>query len=482
MEGCILAMLDSFDPGKWTVFHAAHLLNRAGFGGTPEEIAALHKLGMRAAVNRLIAGDEDDDLFPPPVLTTPEEWVERRQQQRQAEGDIQRRALQKESRVEERKQLLALREWWLNRMRYTPYPLREKMTLFWHGHFATSFEKVNLALFIWQQNETLRAGSLGNFRKLTKAVARDPAMMRYLDTDKSSKTKPNENFSRELMELFTLGEGVLYTEQDVREGARAFAGYRISPRDLQWIWAKKQADTGEKSFMGKSGKFTGDDVVDIICDQPECADFMARKFLKFFAVEEPSDHAVKALGAEFRSSGYDIKPTLRALFTSAEFYSPAAMRSQVKSPVQWVVQSAKVLDTPMISFKVLDPALGQMGQTLFGPPNVKGWDGGRAWITSATLLLRYNLAGYMVNGRGISGAKGKPGVNVRLDRIAPKDLRADAGKLCDALAFRLINDNLRAADRERLVEFVRERGAEASDSTLRDLLHLMMSTPEYQLT
>jgi uncharacterized protein (DUF1800 family) len=475
-------MLESFDPRKWTVFHAAHLLNRAGFGGTPDEIAALHKMGLQAAVNSLIAGEEDDDLFPPPELTTPEEWVARRQKLRQAESDMERRELQKQSRVEERRQLLALREWWLNRMRYSPYPLQEKMTLFWHGHFATSFEKVNLALFIWQQNETLRAGSLGNFRNLTKAVTRDPAMMRYLDTDKSSKEKPNENFSRELMELFTLGEGVRYTEQDVREGARAFAGYRIDPRDLQWIRAKRQADTGEKLFMGKRGNFSGDEVVDIICDQPECADFMARKFLKFFAVEEPSDRAVRALGAELRSSGYDVKPTLRALFTSAEFYSPAAMRSQVKSPVQWVVQSAKVLDTPMMSFKVLDPTLGQMGQTLFGPPNVKGWDGGRAWITSATLLLRCNLAGYMVNGRGVSGAKGKPGVNVQLEKIAPRDLRSDAGKLCDALAFRLMNDNLRAADRERLVEFVRERGAKASDSTIRDLLHLMMSTPEYQLT
>ena len=200
-------MLKPLPPSRWSTPQAAHLLNRAGFGGTPGEIAALQALGIEKAVDRLLVGGEDDDLFPPPEITQPAELAEQMRTARAAATEMERRELQKSHRYEQGRQIRAVRAWWLNRMRYTPFPLREKMTLFWHGHFATGFQKTNLTFLMWQQNETFRANALGNFRALTKQVSKDPAMMRYLDTNKSEKTKPNENFARELMELFLLGEG-----------------------------------------------------------------------------------------------------------------------------------------------------------------------------------------------------------------------------------------------------------------------------------
>ncbi len=392
-------MLKRQNPATWTPAQAAHLLNRAGFGGPPEEIATLHRLGLPAAVDRLLAGDEDDDLFPPPALLPPAEIFARFREMQQATDAGAKRDLQMQRRKEEGQQMRSLRSWWLERMRYTTHPAREKMTLFWHGHFATSMEKVNLAYLMWQQNETLRANALGNFRALTRQISRDPAMMRYLDLARSERGKPNENFARELMELFTLGEGVRYTEHDIRESARAFTGYRIDPRTQAFAYRARQADQTEKMFMGRMGNFGGDDVIDIILDQPEASKFIAHKLWVFLASEKPPKDIVENVAVQLRGSNYDVRATLREIFLSEAFYAPEVMHSQVKSPVQWIVQTARVLEAPLPSGPALEASLNQMGQVLFAPPNVKGWDGGRAWISSASLLYRYNLAGYIVSGK-----------------------------------------------------------------------------------
>jgi uncharacterized protein (DUF1800 family) len=359
------------------------------------------------------------------------------------------------------------------------------MTLFWHGHFATSFEKVKVAYLMWQQNETLRANALGNFRELTKQVSKDPAMMRYLDTVQSQRSQPNENFARELLELFTLGEGVRYTEGDIQESARAFTGYRIDPRSMAFLFARRQFDDSEKEFMGRKGPFDGDAIIDIITAQPECAAFITRKLWTYLASDNPSPATLLQLASSFRDSQFDIRSSLREIFLSEEFYAAQALRSQVKGPVQWLVQTARVLEAPLPAPAALEVSLAQMGQIPFAPPNVKGWDNGRAWISSSTHLFRYNLAGYIVSGRSpsLEGFRKDSGsVKVPLEKIAPAALRADPVKLCDTIALRLLNTPVTGAEREKFLAFLQNHGPEIRDSALRDFLHLMMSTPDYQLT
>jgi len=482
-------MLERLPPSDWSTVQAAHLLNRAGFGGSPAEIAALKALGLEKAVDQILQGEEDDDLFPPPRLSQPAELYEQMRAAKAAvkagPDDPKAREAQRMRRMEQNDQIRDLRAWWLGRMRYTPHPLREKMTLFWHGHFATSFEKVKVAFLMWQQNETLRANALGNFRELTRQVSKDPAMMRYLDTVQSQRSQPNENFARELLELFTLGEGVRYTEADIQESARAFTGYRLNPRTMSFLFARRQFDETEKEFMGRNGPFDGDAIIDIIIAQPECAAFITRKLWAFLASEDPSPATLRQLASHFRDSKYDIRSTLREIFLSKEFYSPKCLRSQVKSPVQWLVQTARVLEAPLPAPAALEVSLAQMGQVPFAPPNVKGWDGGRAWISSSTLLFRYNLAGYIVSGRppALEGfRKSTAAVSVPLDKIAPTALRADPAGICDSVSLRLLNSPVAGAEREKFLAFLDSHGPEISDSALRDFLHLMMSTPDYQLT
>ncbi len=477
-------MLKRLSPAQWTPLGAAHLLNRAGFGGSPADIGALYALGVTAAVESLLGGNEDEDLFPPPALTGPKELFEQVRLARTGDEE-QKRQAQQIARRQQAEEVRAARAWWLDRMRYTLFPLREKMTLFWHGHFATGVEKVRAANLIWQQNETLRANALGSFRSLAKEISRDPAMMRYLDLIQSDKAKPNENFARELMELFTLGEGVRYTEADIRESARAFTGYRIDPPRGAFVFQKRQFDSSEKTFLGRTGPFDGDAVIDIILEQPECSSYIAKKIWRFLASDDPSPAVVQNLAAQFRASNYDIRGLLREIFLSEEFYAPKVVRSQVKSPVQWIVQTAKVLEAPLPSQPAMEASLSQLGQVLFAPPNVKGWEGGHAWISSSTLLFRYNLAGYIVSGKApaLEGfRKGAGSVQIPLEKIAPPELRADPEKLCDAVSQRLLNTRLEGEERKRFVTFLRERGAKIDDPGLRDFLHLMMSTPDYQLT
>lgn len=478
-------MIRSLPSSQWTSVQAAHLLNRAGFGGTPAEIETLRKLGLPGAVEHLLAGEEEDDLFPPPKLSEPTELHNEMAVMRGASDQDEKKELRQQQRKEQNSQLNALRAWWVGRMRHSPYPLREKLTLFWHGHFATGYQKVDVAYLMWLQNETLRANALGDFRELAKQISKDSAMMRYLDTIRSGVKNPNENFARELMELFLLGEGVRYTEDDIKESARAFTGYRMDPRDLTFRRAERQADKGEKKFLGKQGEFDGDDIIEIVAAQPECSEFIVGKLWRFFAAEEAPPGQITALASYFRRSGFSIRSTLREMFLSEAFYAPTVIRSQIKSPVQWMVQTARVLEAPLPSAAATETALKQMGQVLFEPPNVKGWPGGRAWITSSTYLFRCNLAGYVVSGQipDLPGFRKNFGaVEIPLDVLAPPALRTNLEALCDGLTMRLLNSRLPDVERGKLIAFLQAHGSPVQDGTVRDFLHLVMSTPEYQIT
>jgi uncharacterized protein (DUF1800 family) len=488
-------MLNPLHTREWDLKRAAHLLNRAGFGGTPDEIKAFCELGPERAVETVLDGPEDSTQFPKPAWAQPQNMMEMHQEMMMLTPG-ERKARQQEVQKQYRQDDMDLISWWLGRMRHSPNAFREKMTLFWHGHFATSVMKVRQGYLMWQQNEILRQHAFGNFALMVKAISRDPAMLIWLDTRESKKDHPNENFARELMELFTLGIGN-YTEADVQQAARAFTGYRIDPQNETFRYAPFQHDDGEKHFLGQSGPFSGDDAIDIILQQPACARFISKKLWEFYAFEDPGPALVNALAWNFRQSSYEIRPLMKTIFRSAEFYSQDAVRTQIKSPVQWVVQTGKVLETEMARPQVTINALRQLGQVPFAPPNVKGWDGGRAWITTSTLLYRYNMANFAL-GNGPLRIERRPLANnpnpgaapvdvqnyqgPDLAKIIPQQVRADPKRLVAYLCFRLYQDPLTPRETDAFVKYVSDHGPNPGDDTLRELLHLMMSTPQYQLT
>ena len=302
-------------------------------------------------------------------------------------GENAPEATRKQFQQEQIQEGLQLRGWWVNEMLATTSPLTEHMTLFWHNHFASSQQKVKLAELMYRQNVTLRANALGHFGDLLHAIARDPAMVIYLDSARNRKGTPNENFAREVMELFTLGEGH-YSEQDIKEAARAFTGWSLNRDSGEFVFRPFIHDYGTKTVLGRSGNLNGDDVLDILLAQPATAEFITRKLWREFISPDPDETQVRRIASHFRDSRYDIKVALYELLTSDAFYSRENRGVLIKSPIDLVVGTLKQFDLKPgqpIPFAV---AAAAMGQNLFAPPNVKGWPGGETWINSSTLLAR----------------------------------------------------------------------------------------------
>lgn len=496
---------------QWTIFEAAHLLNRAGFGGTPAGIEAFHKLGRVKAVETLLDPREPLEAFPVPDWAGEEQALadlrmrmqERRTEMRANRGlsaeqaERARQLARGEIQREIRGQQIESQSWWFRRMVVTTAPLREKMTLFWHDHFATSSQKVRQPYLMMRQNELFRSHAIGNFRDLTQAIVTDPAMMIYLDTQNSRKGKPNENFAREVMELFTLGEGH-YTEDDIRNAARAFTGYSVNRMNGKVTHNQRQWDEGKKTIFGKTGAFDGDDVINLIFEQARPASFIATKLWEYFVYEKPSEAAVQTMASILRKSDYQIKPLLRAIFQSREFYSESAIRSQIKNPIQFLVQMIKQLEItePPPGFQFVGQQ--QLGQVLFMPPNVAGWDWGQAWINTNTLLSRYNLAGYLTKGAESASLDREAGRGMMMERvaerarnawtgpdyekIAPRPLRENPEELIKALTFRFFQGPVPEKARTSFIEYaVAKKGAIFTNKEIAELCHLMLSTPYYQL-
>ena len=494
-------MLTPLTTGNWNYATAAHLLNRAAFGGTPAEIEAARAKGLAKVVRELVDASAAATPPPAPAWAQPRNIREIRMAIREEKNEpASRNEKRREFRQMEGENILDLRRWWLSQMMATPTPLVEKMTLFWHGHFATSVEKVQDGYWMWRQNDLLRRHALGNFAALTKEISRDPAMMIYLDLQQSRKEHPNENWARELMELFTVGIGN-YSEADIRESARAFTGYRLELTTQQFRFAPRQADVGPKTFMGKTGPLMGDDIIDILMKQPACAQFLARKLWRFFAEDDPSAQVVDAVAARLREHNFEMRPVLAEIFSAKEFYSDSAMRTQIKSPVQYLIQTTKLLATDPPAAPVAQNAMRQMGQILFAPPNVKGWDGGKAWVSTSTLLFRYNFANYLINGdamrpaadpakqkggdlgfrRGPAFANIPPRDPIDVAKVIPAELRARPAELVDHLSTRLFQAPAPDKEREAFLQYLKAREPDTGDGTMRGLLHLMMSTPQFQL-
>ncbi len=491
-------MLQPLASARWEFSTAAHLLNRAGFGGPPQETEKILALGLDRAVSHFVDYEAVPDPTTAPAWARPDpERVEKLRAARMA-GEQERRRFQREYQQAQRRHMLELGHWWLERMAAGPRPLQEKLTLFWHGHFATSVQKVKDAYLMWRQNELFRRLAVGNWEQLLVAVGQDPAMLVWLDQAQSRKEHPNENFAREVRELFALGEGH-YTEKDVTESARALTGWSYDRLNQRFIERPFWHDRGEKIIFGQRGNFDGEDFLKLIVAQPQAARFITAKLWRFFAGEEPSPELVTALAAVFRNGGRNFKPVLRAMFRSEEFYARSVIRNEVKSPVQWLVGSVRVLERELPPPLVCFGLTRNLGQELFAPPNVKGWDGGLSWITTNTLLARYNEAAVLVEGDPslLAGAAlaNRPTPRRAVDRrmqnarvggvdvaeLFPGDERASKDALVAALEKRLLQSRLKPAQEKALRDYLDSEGS-LDDQVIRNSVRLVMSTPEYQLT
>jgi uncharacterized protein (DUF1800 family) len=557
----------------WTAERARHLIERAGFGATPEEVGRLAAMTPERAVSRLVDYDavdastlrpfEESGIWDPGMDPFPPSRAEAVRLARER-GELlgekvlpagTQRRLQPVvdkffySLTANNIETQRLGLWWANRMLTTPRPLEEKLTLFWHGHFATGQNKVRDYRMMLQQNRMLRANASGNFRDLLIGILKDPGMLVYLDNGENIKSHPNENFGRELLELFTMGVGN-YTERDVREAARAFTGWTNDV--LTYKFDAAQHDFGDKTFLGRTGPLNGEDIIDTILAQPVTAEFVAAKLYRFFVREEVSSEVKAELGRSFRASGYQIKPLIRRILLSKDFYSPPSVATQIKGPVHLVVSTYKKMGLREVpTIPDFGRMTGSLGQTLFEPPNVAGWAGGRTWITPATLLQRGNLfrdvmfpdvAGFRAPDRTMSatdtrvGERLAQGMNITeatregdaesnkmVDRDedyntryggyagyqlafkrtkliprqpAPNDLTAmiaaagaeTVDEAVDHVVQRFLSVPLADKDRALLVSFLRDRlgsstirPSETLEPSLRELLYLVLSTPEYQL-
>ncbi|MEM7243997.1 MAG: DUF1800 domain-containing protein [Acidobacteriota bacterium] len=362
-----------------------HLLDRTGFEVDPDQLASLSRLPYEKAVDRLLAGVRTEAMTSAPasMSTKPPGPAERR---RRSEEE------QRRFRRERREMGLELKAWWLGEMIATDSPLTERMTLFWHGHFTSSLRKVKWAPALHRQNELLRRHALGNFGELLHALLRDPAMIAYLDNRTNRVGRPNENFARELMELFTLGEGH-YSEDDVKEAARAFTGWTIDPRRARFRFVPDRHDYGEKTVLGVTGRLDGDDVVRILLAQPQTARHVTLKLWNELVSTPPPSRTLERIADRFRGSGYETSVLLREILLSSEFRSDTERGRRVRSPVDLVVGTLRLLDawpeepSPQVQRQAVR-VLRDLGQDLFDPPNVKGWPGGTSWVSTTTLLAR----------------------------------------------------------------------------------------------
>ena len=453
------------DEQPWKLERAAHLYRRAAFGGTWTELQTAVEAGCAATVDLLMRGGGDRESF----------YVEARSTIASLLG------------LGGNNELPA---WWLYVMMHSPHPLEEKMTLFWHGHFATSAAKVTDHGLMLAQNELLRKHALSSFRPLLHGAARDTAMLLWLDSSVNRKTRPNENFAREVMELFALGVGN-YTEGDVKEAARSFTGWEV--KHNQFWFNRVQHDDGRKRVLGKSGAFDGDEVIDVLLDEPAAAKFIVRKLYRYLVADDfpeatgegasgdpaaaiaAHESLLEPLAADYREHDYDTGRLVRTILSSNHFYSAAAMGRKIKSPVEFAAGLVRSLDGHTNHYALADD-LAALGQRVFYPPNVKGWNGGREWINAYTLLARQNLVAALVGERD-----GRYGDKLGLSRSPSL-----AGCVTDvALAERAVDllATVRPPDAviAELAKAAARRGDDSDSKRRARVVETIASLPEFQL-
>ena len=442
----------------------AHLLRRAGFGPAPGEIDARLDAGYEATVQELVeSGAVAEGLSE----------IDRQIGGILDFGDVQ-----------------DVRAWWVYRMIHSRRPLVEKIAFFWHGHFATAINKVGNPWLMYQQNQLFREKGLGQFEELLLRVSRDPAMLIYLDGAQNRKAHPNENFAREVMELFTFGLGH-YGEEDVLAAARAFTGWQLRD-DAAWF-NPAEHDDGPKKFLGAEGNFDGADIIRILARHPATAERMVRKLFAFFAYEDAEPAVIAPLVQTWRETGGSIREVLRAIFRAPAFSSAKAYRARIKSPAEYVIGAVRAVGGTIAPRAVVG-LMARMGQDLFNPPSVKGWDGGPAWISTSTLFERFNFAASLTTARGPVGTS-----HVSPELIFGGVQPTSPAQMLELGARALLDGTVSKAMHDALLAYLStpdpqgpkdgkgkplslEADPRALDEKARGMLHLIFSSPEYQLS
>ena len=440
----------------------SHLLRRTGFGVTREEHDHYQSIGLQATIGELIGYAKVDDSETLRLLAA-------------VPVDDQNRGN------------LAL--WWLVRMANTKRPLQEKMTFFWHGLLTSQISVVRDPDLMIKQNEFFRANAMGSFSDILKGISMDPAMMLYLDVNGSQRKAPNENYARELMELFALGIGN-YTEQDIREAARAFTGWQIpltrsEPNIFDYgdpVFRPDRFDPGTKTVLGKTGNFRPEDIVDIIVEQPASARFIVGRLFAFFAYPDFDEKTLQPFIETYQKNGKSIGATVEAILRSDTMYSAQAYRAIVRSPVEYALAAIKSVGAQATIAQTLTPAkatvVTQMGQQLFEPPNVAGWPGGSTWLNSATMFLRLNFI------NGVTGGTAATRGNARQPQQAPVVTGATLGTASQALDYFLpmvLDENIPEEARQVLLDFAGGPDATLSADQLRGLVYLILASPQFHL-
>lgn len=407
-------MMATLNASDWDRNKAGILLQRAGFGGAPQEVDALAALSPAEAADFLLGPAKLLPPDPPSFLEESgmEEALKAERDKMNALSDPAKADAKREVaqylRATQGRQMTELRGWWLKQMAEPARATREKLTLFLHGHFATSFEKVRSPSLLYQQNSLFREKGYGMWSDLVLGVAQDPAMLIYLDGAKSRAEAPNENFARELFELFTLGEGN-YTEKDIQESARAFTGWGIGAAKGKKAGLQRGAqpsfknvpkwhDSGTKTIFGETGNFDGTEVIRLTLAQDAAPRWIAQKLWRFYAGWPAPEPLLQELVREWQSLKGEIRPFLMAMWTNPNFYDPVRSADRVKSPTEWLVGLCRQIGRPLPAPALSAHILNQLGQNLFEPPNVKGWDGGIAWINTASISRRYEYGSWLVDG------------------------------------------------------------------------------------
>ncbi len=430
-----------------------HLLRRAGFGASHSEIDHYLTIGEEKVVKILLEFNKVDDSS--------------------LNNRLESLNLDPHNKLKELQSLSLLR------MIYSERPLQEKMVLFWHGLLTSAFKKVGKGPHMLNQDKLFRLYALSPYDSLLKAVSKDPAMLIWLDSRVNKKRRPNENFARELMELFSMGVGK-FTENDVTEAARAFTGWSIK-KDA-FYFEKNQHDFGIKTFLGRTGNFDGNDIVDIIMEQPVTSLFISKKLFEFFAYDNPSQDVIIKLAKTFNVNGYSIKHVMEQILTSNEFYSEKAYRAKIKSPAELVAGTIRTLEIETnatnFGYKFTQP----MGQVLFNPFDVSGWPDGDGWINSSTLLHRLNFANAIATGYGKS-------FNYDPTRVLNENRTITTSEIVDYFSRLLLDGVMPSEERTIFITYLDaltnkpERGAKSrlASEKIRSLLYLIMSSPDYQL-
>jgi hypothetical protein len=445
--------------GPFARRQAAHLLRRAGFGGTPAQIDALAALGPQGAVDSMLHPAQPDVAF----------------------ADYPDAAIL----FDPKKRNAAAQNWWLDRMLRTQHPLFEKMALFWHGHFATSIRKVPAALMV-EQIGLFHAQGLGNFRNLLLGVSKDPAMLVWLDNRYNAKAHPNENYAREVMEHFALGLGN-YTEDDVKNAARAFTGWTLD-KQLNFVYREAQHDPDTKTFLGHTGAFGGEDIVDIIVQQPVHQRFLCRKLLEFFVYSDPEPELIEALARTYALSGYDLGKTVATILRSNVFFSTRAYRALPKSPIEFTIGLLRLMQVTEVPKDTIS-WLQRMGQEPLAPPSVKGWDGGPTWINTATLLARFNYVNRIVRAAPPQGTAPPTFPAFTPDTVVQQAGGLAASGVLATIVSDAVQDDATSDVRRALMDYLQSAnatlptpfGPENYQEKIRGALALALNLPSNQL-